>query len=232
MSWLKFFSSLLNTFVKHTHPKTRENKIWAQDKTDPQGVGRTETISLVTFECQYRNILESLNLSQNITKPTRVTHTMKSLIDHIISNYPLRVAHTDVLSAPSVSNHDTVYMIINVWVTRYAPHHKYIRNEKQLDMLLFKQDFLSLPLNVIYGLKSPDDMVDALNSFVTECLDHHTPLKKVKVTRPPTSWMASNEILRELQTTRDKLRAQASCRSTDETWTVFRTAFRNCHRKG
>ena len=63
MSWLKFFSPLLNTFVKHTHPKTRENKIWAQDKTDPQGVGRTETISLVTFECQYRDILESLNLN-------------------------------------------------------------------------------------------------------------------------------------------------------------------------
>ena len=145
---------------------------------------------------------------------------MKSLIDHVISNYPLRVAHPDVLPAPSVSNHDNVYMIINAWVTRYAPRHKYIRNEKQLDMQVFKQNFLSLPLNVIYGLKSPEDMVDALNSFVTECLDRHTPLKKVK--RPPASWMASDEI-RELQTTRDKLRAQARCCGTDETWTAFRT---------
>ena len=65
-------------------------------------------------------------------------------------------------------------------------------------------------------------MVDALNSFVTDCLDRHTPLKKVKVTRPPASWMASDEI-RELDTTRDKLRAQARCRGTDETWTAFRT---------
>ena len=151
MSWLKFFSSVLNTFVKHTHILKQGKIKWAQDKTDPQGVGRTETISVVTFECQYRNILVSLNLSQNITKPTRVTHTMKSLIDHVISNYPLRVAHTDVLPAPSVSNHDTVYVIINAWVTRYAPRHtqwEYIRNEKQLDMQVFKQDFLSLPLNV------------------------------------------------------------------------------------
>ena len=37
--------------------------------------------------------------------------------------------------------------------------------------------------------------------------------------------MASDEI-RELQTTRDKLRAKARCSGTDETWTAFR-AVRN-----
>ena len=76
-------------------------------------------------------------------------------------------------------------------------------------------------LNVIYGLESPDDMVDALNSLVSECLDRHATLKKVKLTRPPAPWMLSDEI-RELQTTRDKLRAQARCSGTDETWTAFR----------
>ena len=35
--------------------------------------------------------------------------------------------------------------------------------------------------------------------------------------------MASDEI-RELQTTRDKLRAQARCSGTDEIWTSFRAA--------
>ena len=64
-------------------------------------------------------------------------------------------------------------------------------------------------------------MVDALNSLVTWCLNRHAPLKKVKLTRPPAPWMASDEI-RELQTTRDKLRTQARCSGTDETWTSFR----------
>ena len=67
--------------------------------------------------------------------------------------------------------------------------------------------------------------MDALNSLVTEYIDRHAPLKKVKLTRPPAPWMASDEI-RELQTTRDKLRAQARCSGTDETWTAFR-AVRN-----
>ena len=92
-------------------------------------------------------------------------------------------------------------------------------------MQAFKQDFSSLHLNVIYGLESPDDLVDLLYSVVTECLDRHAPLKKVKVTRPPAPWMASDEI-REFQATRDKVRAQACCRGTYETWTAFR-AVRN-----
>ena len=124
-----------------------------------------------------------------------------------------------------MSDHEAVYAIINARVTRYAPRHKCIRNEKQLDMQAFKQDFSSLHLNVIYGLESPDDLVDLLYSLVTECLDRHAPLKKVKVTRPPAPWMASDEI-REFQATRDKVRAQACCSGTYETWTAFR-AVRN-----
>ena len=64
-------------------------------------------------------------------------------------------------------------------------------------------------------------MVGALNSLVTECLDCHAPLKKVKVTQPPAPWMASDEIL-ELQTTWDKLREEGRCSGTDETWTRLR----------
>ena len=63
--------------------------------------------------------------------------------------------------------------------------------------------------------------MDLLYSLVTECLDRHAHLKKVKVTRPPAPWMASDEI-REFQATRDKVRAQACCSGTYETSTAFR----------
>ena len=73
-------------------------------------------------------------MTQHITKPTRFTRPTKSLIDRVISNdASTRVVHTDVLPAPSVSDHDAVYAIINARVTKYAPRHKYKRNEKQLN---------------------------------------------------------------------------------------------------
>ena len=88
------------------------------------------------IERQYRDILKSLNLTQHITKPTRVTRTTKS---HVISNDPSKVVHADVLPAPSVGDHDAVYAIINARVTRYAPRHKYIRKVKQLDVQAFNE---------------------------------------------------------------------------------------------
>ena len=109
--------------------------------------------------CQYMDILQGLNLTNHVTKPTRTTPTSKSLIDHLISNSPSRISHTDVLPCPSISDHDAPYATINVCVTRFLPRYKYIRNKKNLNLKSFSEDFSTLPLNVIYGLESPDDMI-------------------------------------------------------------------------
>ena len=43
-------------------------------------------------------ILQSCNLHQQITTPTRITQYSKSLIDHVISNKARCVSYSDVLS--------------------------------------------------------------------------------------------------------------------------------------
>ena len=81
---------------------------------------------------------------------------------------------------------------------RYQPRYKWIRLEKKLNAEEFIEDIANLPLSVVYGLGSPDDMVQGFNMLYGECIDRHAPLKRVKVTHPPTSWMNSDEI-RKLQ---------------------------------
>ena len=49
---------------------------------------------------QYQDILSSLNLHQRAHKPTRITDKTSTFIDHIISNFPERISHTDVLPCP------------------------------------------------------------------------------------------------------------------------------------
>ena len=46
---------------------------------------------------QYTDTLESFNLHQHVNKPTRITSTSQTLIDHIISNMRNRITHCDVL---------------------------------------------------------------------------------------------------------------------------------------
>ena len=66
----------------------------------------------------------------------------------------------------------------------------------------------NLPFSVVYGLESPDDMINSLNTLFSECIERHAPLKRVKLTHTPVLWMSSDEI-RELQVARDKLRFEA-----------------------
>ena len=125
-----------------------------------------------------------------VTKPTTVTRTSKTLIDHIVVNFPQNITYTDVRPCSIVGDHDAPFACINVHLPRFKPRFKFLENEKELDENAFKEDFSLLPLDVVYGLESPDDMVDALNSLMKDCLDRHAPLRRVKVTRPSAPWLS------------------------------------------
>ena len=102
---------------------------------------------------KYLDILSTLNLTQHVTKATRTTLHLETLIDHIITNMPRQVTFTDVLPCPHISDHDAPYVCINVRVTHCIPRYKYIRDERNLELDAFKQDFVQLPLKlgVFYG---------------------------------------------------------------------------------
>ena len=43
-------------------------------------------------------------------------------------------------------------------------------------------------------MEDPEDKLDIFNALVTECIDRHTPLKRIKCTRPPAPWLKSLDI--------------------------------------
>ena len=143
---------------------------------------------------KYKEILDSLNLEQLVTKPTRTTHHSATLIDHIITNMKQQVTHTDVLPALLISDHDAPYICVNVRIPRFVPRFKMIRNERYFNKDAFIKDFDELPLNIVYAFDEPDSQVDILNSLFRECLDKHAPLKRTKVSRPPAPWMKNPDI--------------------------------------
>jgi len=120
-----------------------------------------------------------------------------------------------------VGDHDAPFACISVSVPRFQPRLKFLRNEKELDESAFKEDLSLLPLEAVYGLESPDGMVDVLNSLMKDCLDRHAPLRRVKVTRPPATWLQTEEI-RQLQKEQDQLRAEAHKKGGETSWAAFR----------
>ena len=175
---------------------------------------------------RYQSILGAFGCHQHVTKPTRITRKSKTLIDHIVTNNRRCITATDVIPGWSIGDHEGIFACVNVRVPRYQPRYKWIRLERKLNAEEFVEDCANLPLSIVYGLDSPDDMVQGFNTLFGECIDRHAPLKRIKVTRPPAPWMNSDE-LRKLQAERDKLRHEAHKEnSDDDSWVAFR-AVRN-----
>ena len=171
---------------------------------------------------QYNELLQSFNLHQHVKKPTRVTNVSATLIDHIVSNYPNRITHTDVLPCALVSDHAGPYVCINVRTERFQPRFKYIRNEKTFDPVAFQNDFSTLPLSLIYSYDDPNEQLDVIEKLFNECLERHAPMKRVKVTRPPAPCLTTEDF-QSLLAERDRLQKKAHTpHSTPNDWAAFR----------
>ena len=125
---------------------------------------------------QYRSILEALGCYQHVTKPTPITRTSKTLNDHIVTNNRSCITATDVIPGWSISDHEGIFACVNVRVPRYQPRYKWIRLEKNLNANEFVNDCACLPLSVIYGLDSPDDMVCSTH-YLASALRDMRPLR-------------------------------------------------------
>ena len=89
---------------------------------------------------QYQSILDAFGCHQHVTKPTRITRTSKTLIDHIVINNRRCITATDVIPGWSISDHEGIFACVNVRVPRYQPRNKWIRLEKNLNAEEFVKD--------------------------------------------------------------------------------------------
>ena len=124
------------------------------------------------------------------------------------------MTNTGIIPCSIVSDHDAIYACVNVRLPRFQPRYKFIRDIRNFNKDVFKEDFSTLPLSVIYYSDDPDEQLETLNTLISECLERHPPLRKVRVTRPPAPWM-KGPLIEELQKKRGSVRFTAHQTSTD-----------------
>ena len=160
----------------------------------------------------YEQMLHTYQLSCHITKPTRKG---KKLIDHISSNIcENKILHSDVLPCPTISDHDTPYIIVNIPTSKFEIRYKFIRNLKHFNLETYINDFKTLPFATVYSFNETDDELDTLNKLILSVIDKHAPLIKTKFTGAPAPWMKDIKI--NLQRWRDHWRHEAHKIPTDE----------------
>ncbi|XP_031353652.1 uncharacterized protein LOC116178327 [Photinus pyralis] len=138
------------------------------------------------------SILNSLNLKQVITEPTRVTATSATLIDLVITDNLCDILSTDVLDMHPLTDHCLVSCKVGLSHSAKPVSQKRYRDFKHFDVSAFERDLRAVEWNVIYNIPSIDDKVKFLNGNITAILDKHAPFKTSRFTKPYTPWLTDN----------------------------------------
>jgi len=171
-----------------------------------------------TQKTNYANAYKSYNCLQFITKPTRITPSSSTLIDHIYTTLPLDKVTPGILS-------NDLYDHLPIFVSIKSAHVEKVNTKAQ-----FKHDFSNFNVEEFM-----DEIKETLNSMsinsdnqaaalddaiggIKKVLDDHAPLKKMSRTQRRLAqkpWIISD--LYKLIKTKNKLyRALIRCKFGNE----------------
>lgn len=116
----------------------------------------------------------------------------KTLTDYIITNIPEKLIHQNVVLADEIGDHDLPDVILNIKKQKFEKRYKYIRDEKSINLSKYLKEYQNIrkiPMSVVDTFDDPNDQLYMLNELTLSCINQHTPLRRVKHTRPPAPWI-------------------------------------------
>ena len=143
----------------------------------------------------------SVNATQLITTPTRVTKTSSTIVDVVIVSNPNLVKTSGVMNL-SISDHFLVYSVLNLKITKSDLPKITTRSYKKYSIEQFSEDISRIPWDTIDLIDTVDNKLDAFNDLFLTCLDQHAPVKTFRSKR--TSTPLINAGRKELMDQRDK----------------------------
>ena len=146
-------------------------------------------IDLLKPHSTWKRIIDTYNLTQLITSPTRVTSNTETLIDHIYVTNPSNIVETSVTNF-GFSDHFPVCLN---WCKKGVKiprcNHKYIfyRSYKNFDPDLFLFDLSNTNFTDVYQHRDPDEALNSWYDAFLSVYNKHVPCnkKRIKLTENP-----------------------------------------------
>ena len=174
------------------------------------------------------NFCTAFNLTQMINQPTRISETSTTLIDVILASNTDLVKEARVLPC-SISDHDLVYLVLNLKKDRPKPVYITTRGFKDYDQEAFRKDINADLCSVIDIFDEVDDKLYASHRIFYDILDSYAPTKEVKI-RGRSNPCVTEEI-RALMKTRDHWRKLARKTNDPLAWDGYKNFKREVKRE-
>ena len=167
------------------------------------------------------SFLESNNLAQLITEPTRVTSNSSTILDLVITNCPECFSASGTLSPPSNCDHSVIFASMNLITHRSRSYKRQVWNfnnvnSADLNCELSQMDWFSLCENT----NDIDETYSCWYSHFRSIIEKYIPLKMVTIRPNDKPWMDSE--VRHAIRRRDRLLRIHNIRPSPVTWESYR----------
>ncbi len=151
-------------------------------------------IDLLTTSNKSRHLKQTMSnnlMTQQISVPTRITNTSRSLIDHIwVSNIDFYC----ICGAfdMGLSDHHLVYITRKRAKLKQSPSYFMGRSYRSFDEQLLYHDVSQVNWIPLYLLNDVDHATEYLTNVLLEIFDTHAPVKKIKCKSNQPKWVTGD----------------------------------------
>ena len=141
-------------------------------------------------DTKLHNIVKTLNLTQLIKKPTRITNYSSTLLDVIITNKPKIVLDAEVCPT-EIGDHELISTTINITKQRREPVIKTYRSLRNYTAENICNNILD-KVNELNEILNTDDVniqLEIFNKVFIDCIDATAPMVTRTIVRPPAPWL-------------------------------------------
>ena len=174
------------------------------------------------------NFCECFNLSQVVSKPTRVAETTETLIDVIITSNPQQVIESNVMPS-SISDYDLPYVVLRLRKERQKATYITAKSFKGYRADRFYNDMSNVPWSLVDIFDDAEDKLYAFNSLFNDILDEHVLIKTMKIRGRPNPYVTDE--IRELMRTRDQWKRTAEKSKDSYAWRQYKNWCREVKRE-
>ena len=115
-----------------------------------------------------------------VTKATRKTKTIETLLDLILTNNKKKTLVSDVVDT-QISDHSLVFTILRSTAPKLRSRKVCLRSFKNFKRDKFIKDLQMAPFSIVDVFDEVDDKLYAFEQLYSEILNEHAPLKQTVV---------------------------------------------------
>ena len=136
--------------------------------------GCPEAVALLDF-------CKSVNLTQLIKEPTRVTETSSTLLDVIITPINTTLVENSGVLPCHISDHYLVHATLKLKIPELPPRFVKMRSFRHYDGQQFVADLEQIPWDEVASVDDASEMLDHFNNKFIDVLDAHAPVKTIRI---------------------------------------------------